>query len=247
MVKLRSLAVGVMAASLVTLGTSSAIATPRHVDNPRPVPVQQSCTPRVVHTFDTPRVRPTDEVTPRVTSTDSTDLRDSLRLRTIEPSRTITPRPTINPQRCAPERFVVQLTQLGSAVVQNRVIASGPVFGTGSDDLAASTNTFDRFNLPAFFRSVNVRHTGIGTPTVNLALCVASINQLGRWSFNGGQGLFRNAIGNGNYLLTGQWVFPTLRDGTCSLRLIRGNPLLQNRIQPRYTNLQVWATGLARR
>ena len=78
-------------------------------------------------------------------------------------------------------------------MVQNRVIATGPVFGTGSLDLAAQTNTFDRFNLPGFFRSVNVPHTGLSLPSVNLRLCTASVVQVGLWRFNRGTGLFRNA------------------------------------------------------
>ena len=45
----------------------------------------------------------------------------------------------------------------------------------------------------------------------------------------------------------GQWVFPRLRNGLCSLLFLRGNPILQNRVKPRYTSIQVWATGLARR
>ena len=193
----------------------------------RPVPAPQTCATRPV-TF-APTVSPTDEVS------------------TAAYRGHPTPQPTINPQRCSPEQFVAQLTAVGNVVVQNRVIASGPVFGTGSLDLAAQTNTFDRARLPGLFRAVNIRHDGLAFPAVNLALCVASVNQVGLWRFNGGPvfSLFRHAIGNGPYLLTGQWVFPVI-GGVCSLRFIRGNPLLQNRIQPRYTSIQVWATGLAR-
>ena len=197
----------------------------------RPVPVPvQNCFQRPI-TF-APTAGPTDEVSPAV--------------RGDHPTPTVTP--TVNPQaRCRPEQFVAQVTALGSTVVQNRVIANGPVFGTGSLDLAAQTNVFDRALLPVFGRSVDIRHTGIlpGDVNVNLPLCAVSVNKVGLWRFAGGQGLFRNARGNGSFLLTGQWVFPNFR-GICSLRFIRGNPLL-SRITPRYTNIQVWATGLARR
>lgn len=193
----------------------------------RPVPAPQTCATRPV-TF-TPAASPAGEVS------------------TAAYRGHPTPAPTVNPQRrCAPETFLSQFTALGSTVVQNRVIAAGPVFGNGSLDLPAQTSTFDRFRLPAFFRTVNVPHTGIAFPSIDLRLCAVSVNQVGLWRFARGTGLFRNAIGNGSYLLTGQWVFPRLRNGLCSLLFIRGNPILQNRIQPAYTNIQVWANGLAR-
>lgn len=234
MVKFRALAVAsVMAASMVTLGAGAASAgvtptpTPTFTRTPPPV-VNPNCSQRPI-TFISPgdQASATDEASP---------------LGRVHPSGN----PTVNPQRCSPEQFVAQVTALGNLVVQNRVIANGPVAGTGSLDLPAQTNTFDRALLPALGRSVNIDHTGIAFPRINLPLCAVSVNQLGLWRFNGGRGVFRRAIGNGTFLLTGQWVFPTIR-GVCSLRFIRGNPLLQNRITPRYTNIQVWATGLARR
>lgn len=242
MLKFRMLAVaGVMAASMVTLGAGTALAgdtpTPEPTVTVNPVPAPRTCDVRV-RTF-TPPGAPDQSLPGDQPSVDQ-GLPSHVR-------PTVTP--TVNPQRrCSPEQFLVQLTALGNTVVQNRVIASGPVAGTGSDDLAVSTNIFDRFRLPGLLRRVNVDHTGISFPSINLPLCVASVNQLGVWRFNGGPAgsVFRNAIGNGRFLLTGQWVFPTIR-GVCSLSLIRGNPLLQNRIQPRYTNIQVWATGFARR
>lgn len=249
MFRLKSQMLAVAAASFVMLGLGAASAsagvtptpTPTRTFTPPPVVNPQTCTSRPI-TF-APTGPPADQVTP----TDGT-LQPAARggLPTGQPTDHKTPPPVVNPQRCTPEQFVTQLTAVGNVVVQNRVIANGPVSGTGSLDLVAQTNTFDRLRLPAFFRSVNVNHTGIGFPAINLSLCVASVNQLGVWRFNGGQGLFRNAIGNGTFLLTGQWVFPTIR-GVCSLRFIGGNPILQNRIMPRYTNIQVWATGLARR
>ena len=231
--RFRALAVaGVMAASVVTLGAGTAFAgvtptpTPTFTRTPPPVPAPQSCAPTRPITF-APIASPADGLQPAA--------------RHDHP----TPPPVVNPQ-CSPEQFVAQITALGNLVVQNRVIASGPVFGTGSLDLPAQTNTFDRALLPVLGRSVNLLHTGIGTPSINLPLCVATVNQLGVWRFAGGRGVFRRAIGNGTFLLTGQWVFPTVR-GVCTLRFLRGNPLLQNRVLPRYTNIQVWATGLARR
>lgn len=241
-IKTNALAVTLASCTMLGLGATAAFAgvtpTPtvtRTVPPPRPV---QQCdqggrpitfTPTVNPNPDN-QVSPTDEVS------------------TAAYRGHPTPGPTVNPQqRCTPEAFVAQITALGSTVVQNRVIANGPVFGTGSLDLPAQTNVFDRALLPVFGRSVNIRHTGIlpGDVNVNLPLCAVTVNKVGLWRFAGGQGLFRNARGNGNFLLTGQWVFPNFR-GICSLRFIRGNPLL-SRITPRYTNIQVWATGLARR
>jgi hypothetical protein len=240
-----NVALAVAAASCMTVGLGAASAsagvTPSpspsftHTFTPPPRPVPQTCNQRPI-TF-TPTDTPTDQGSPIALSAWHGNTP------TPEPTR-----PVVNPLRCSPEQFVLQQTTVGNVVTQNRVIANGPVFGTGSDDLGVQTNTFSRFSLPGLLRRVNVPHTGIAFPSVNLALCVASVNQLGVWRFAGGPvgSLFRNSIGNGTYLLTGQWVFPTIR-GVCSLRLIRGNPILQNRIQPRYSNIQVWATGLARR
>ena len=142
------------------------------------------------------------------------------------------------------ETFIVQLAQAGSTVLLNRVAATGPVSGTGSD--AQLSNTLDRFRLPSLLRSVNVPHTGIAAPSVDLRLCTASVTQTGLWRFAGGTGLFRLARGNGIYQLVGQWWFPRLRNGVCSLTLLRGNPLLQNRIQPTYQTVSVVGTGTAR-
>ena len=250
-IRTKALAVAGASCMMIGLGAGAASAgvTPSpspsvsHTFTPPPRPVPQSCD-RVRPITFAPTVNPSDEVSPTDGLSSQPDLR------TVSPSPTYThtqtPPPVVNPLRCTPEQFVAQVTALGSTVVQNRVIANGPVFGTGSLDLPAQTNTFDRALLPVFGRSVNIRHTGIAFPVINLPLCAVSVNQLGLWRFNGGQGLFRHAIGNGTFLLTGQWVFPVIR-GVCSLRFLSGNPLLQNRIQPRYTNIQVWATGLARR
>jgi hypothetical protein len=225
MSRFRTLAVaGVMVASFATVGTPAAFA-------------------------DTPTPTPTHTIRPPVATPQTCDRagRPITFAPTVSPDDKVSPAPVVNPQRrCSPERFVVQITALGSTVVQNRVIASGPVFGTGSDDLSLQAPTRDVFDLPGFFRTVNADHTGIAFPSVDLRLCVATVSQLGLWRFNGGTGLFRHAAGAGTFLLTGQWVFPAFR-GVCSLAFIRGNPLLQNRITPRYTSIQVWATGLARR
>ena len=76
--------------------------------------------------------------------------------------------------------------------------------------------------LPGLFRSVNVRHTGIGAAVVtrNLPTCSITVAENGIWRFAGGTGLFRNAIGNGVFNLTGQWAgnVRTPRSG-CSLAL----------------------------
>ena len=162
---------------------------------------------------------------------------------TVSPSIGIVPTPAPAP-RLQRETFIVQLAQAGSTVLLNRVAATGPVSGVGSDDQLS--NTFDRFRLPGLLRSVNVPHTGIAAPSVDLRTCTASLVQVGLWRFAGGTGLFRFARGNGLYQLVGQWWFPRLRNGACSLLFLRGNPLLQHRIQPTYQTVSVVGTGSAR-
>jgi hypothetical protein len=157
----------------------------------------------------------------------------------IPPTNCPTPPPVINPLRT--ERFVVLENSLGL----NFVRATGPVAGTGST--LAVSNTLDRFSLPGLLRRVNVPHTGIGFPTINLRTCTASLDQNGLWAFAGGPlgSIFRNAIGSGVFNLDGQWTFP-FRGSTCSLAFVAGNPLLQRLIAPTYYSLQVTGVGTAR-
>lgn len=270
--KLRLVALtGVMAASMVTLGAGVAFAgTPTPTPTVTVTPVTPSPCPTIKtftptndgrdHGCPTPNPQPRDcqvrPITFEPTASPSDQVGLTAKITRLgdhpSPSPSVTettPPPVVNPLRCRPETFVSQLTAIGTTVVQNRVIATGPVFGTGDLDLGVQTNTFDRFRLPGLFRAVNVPHTGLAFPSINLNLCTASVVQVGLWRFAGGPvfSLFRNAVGVGTYQLVGQWVFPRLRNGACSLLFLRGNPLLQNRIQPTYTNIQVWGTGLARR
>jgi hypothetical protein len=164
---------------------------------------------------------------------------------TVSPTNCPTPPPVVNPLR--PERFVTQyaLAVIGGVptVLLNRTVASGPVSGTGSS--VQVSNTLNRFNLPGVFRQVNVLHTGIINPNINLTACTASVEQLGRWAFAGGTGPFVRATGSGLFVEDLQAVFPQIR-GVCSLSLIAGNPLLQNRIQPTYVSFEVAGAGNAR-
>jgi hypothetical protein len=205
------------------------------VPTPRPVPVQRSCDNVRISTF-APTAGPTDEVSP-------TD--EASPLGRVHPSDN----PTVNPRvRCRPESFNIALVLAGNTVITNYAKFNGPVAGTGSDDLNVSTNTSDRFSLPGPGQRVNLLHTGIPFPSVNLRTCTAAVIQLGLWRFNGGPlfSVFRNAIGNGTFRLVGLWHFPNIR-GVCSLSLIRGNPLLQNRINPDFTVIGVRGTGVAAR
>jgi len=159
----------------------------------------------------------------------------------VRPTDCATPVPVVTPfQR---ETFIVQLASAGNTVLLNRVAATGPVSGIGSD--VQLSDTFDRFQLPGVLRQVNVPHTGIAFPGVDLRLCTASVTQVGAWRFAGGTGPFRFASGSGRYQLVGQWWFPRIR-GVCSLLFLRGNPLLQNRVQPSYTTVSVVGAGSAR-
>ena len=157
----------------------------------------------------------------------------------------------VNPQtRCRPENFNISLTIAGNSVITNYARFRGPVAGTGSDDLNVSTNTFDRFSLPGPGQRVNLQHTGVPFPSVNLNTCTAAVVQLGLWRFAGGPvfSVFRHAIGNGTFRLVGLWHFPSIR-GVCTLRFIGGNvnPLLQNRYNPDFTVIGVRGQGVAAR
>ena len=218
--------------------TPTPVPTPTHtIRPPVPVPTPQNCNQRPI-TF-APTAGPTDEVSPT----------DDGTLQTLKPVDHRTPPPVVNPQvRCRPESFNIALVLAGNSVITNYAKFTGPVFGTGSDDLNVSTNTSDRFSLPGPGQRVNLLHTGIPFPSVNLRTCTAAVVQLGLWRFNGGPvfSIFRNAIGNGTFRLVGLWHFPNIR-GICSLALIRGNPLLQNRVNPDFTVIGVRGTGVAAR
>lgn len=151
-----------------------------------------------------------------------------------------------------PEQFRIFHADAGRTSLLNLVIASGPVFGTGSDRQLADTRNV--FNLPGALRSVNVRHTGIGaaTFTTNLPTCTISLSENGVWRFRGGTGLFRRAAGNGVFALTGQWKFGnvrTPRGPVCALRFVRPgvNPLLVRGLRSISDSFSVVGVGLARR
>lgn len=262
-IKTMALAVTLASCTIVGLGAASASAgvTPSPSDSPSPCvthfsqtngpdgrgidcntppprPVQQ-CAP-VRPTFFAPTATPSDEVSP-------TDATLSAYHGTPTPVPT---RPVVNPLRCSPEQFRIWHADIGSRSLLNLVIASGPVFGTGSDRQIADTRNV--FDLPGTFRSVNVRHTGIAgaTWTVNLPTCTVDVTENGVWRFAGGTGLFNRAIGNGVFNLSGQWKFGnvrTPRGPVCALAFVRGNPLLSSRVNPISDSFSVVGVGLARR
>jgi hypothetical protein len=252
--KLRMLAAaGVAAASMVTLGTTAALAGTNPTSPPtgQPTPCStRTISPTVSPNFGIPCPTPTPPVRPNPCPTvtvnplagDSGYPSDNPTISPnfgIPPTDCPTPPPVINPLRT--ERFVVLENSLGL----NFVRATGPVAGTGST--LQLSNTLDRFSLPGILRRVNVPHTGIGVPVINLRTCTASLDQNGLWAFAGGPlgSIFRNAIGNGVFNLDGQWTFP-FRGSTCSLAFVVGNPLLQHLIAPTYYSLQVTGVGTAR-
>lgn len=246
-VKTMALAVTLASCTIVGLGAASASAgvTPSPSASythtpPPPRPTPQQCDARPV-TFFTPAASPSDEVSP-------TDATLSAYHGTPTPVPT---RPVVNPLRCSPEQFRIWHADVGSTSLLNRVIATGPVFGLfGSDRQLNDTNNV--FDLPNAFRSVNVRHTGIAGAsfTVNLPTCTVDVTENGVWRFRGGTGLFRNAVGNGVFNLSGQWKFGnvrTPRGPVCALAFVRGNPLLSPRVNPISDSFSVVGVGLARR
>jgi hypothetical protein len=233
----RALAVaGLTAGSLLTVGASAAFAgTP----TPEPTITSNFGVPNPQHVRSCDRqVR---EVRPHAAPT-GIGLTAKITNPTPTPVRTIEPR-----VRCRPEHFnlaeVLAGPNLGT-VITDYVAATGPVSGVGSDDLAASTNTFDRFILPG--GNVNVQHTGITFPAVNLGTCTAVAVQVGLWRFNGGSGINRFAVGNGIFRLALLAHFPSIR-GTCVLQFLRGNPLLQHRVSPDFLTVAVHGDGVAAR
>lgn len=234
MFKLRTLAVAFAASATVALSAGTALAT----TNPVPTPTRTIGTPNPCPTIRTfaPTNGPTDN--PFGSPGDQPTISPNFG---VTPTNCPTPPPVVNPLRT--ERFVVQYAAVGLTPFLNRVVATGPVFGTGSN--TQISNTQNRFDLPNVLRDVNVLNTGIAFPTINLRTCTASVDQNGIWVFNRGTGAFRNASGNGVFNLDGQWTFP-FRGNVCSLSFVRGNPLLQRLITPTFTSIQVTGVGSAR-
>jgi hypothetical protein len=256
MPKFRLVAATLLAsASLLTLGSTAAFAS--STPNPDPHP-----TPCVTHTEDnsdfgsygndcrTPNPCPTHIVTPAGLPTgyptdDPTYGPNGLPTGGptitpnfgVPPTNCPTPAPVRVRDRERPEVFNVLLGSGGT----NWADAIGPVAGIGTDTQVS--NTDDTLNLGA--GRVRTLHTGIPFPAIDLASCIVTVTQHGLWTFNGGTGPDLNAIGNGNFNLAGVWVFPRLR-GVCELSLIRGNPLLQNRVAPVAWAVYVHGEGMAR-
>jgi hypothetical protein len=186
-------------------------------------------------------------VSPHATSTDTIGLTARITHAgnpTPEPTQFGNPRDRV---RCRPEHFNIALVLAGNNlqnVITNYAAATGPVSGTGTDD--SVSDTLDRLNLPSPADRVNLRHTGIPFPLVNLTNCTVAVLQNGNWTFNGGRGINRFAIGNGTFHLALLAHFPSIR-GTCVLSFLRGNPLLQNRVSPDFLWVAVHGDGLAAR
>jgi hypothetical protein len=224
----------VTAAAAAGLVLSLGTATAARADTPTPDPTAtESVTPQ----FGLPPT-PCPEPTIRTFTPTAGPADDGLKTPRVHP----TDCPTIGVQRFQRQTFTVALTSpdLGGLNVVN---ASGPVNGTGGTDTQVS-NTQDRFRFFAPFRRVNVLHTGIAAPVIHLATCTATVSQTGLWAFAGGLGAYRFAAGTGVFRLGGLWVFPRIR-GVCSLLFLRGNPLLQNRIQPTSYVIAVRGVGVS--
>jgi hypothetical protein len=265
MPKFRLVAATLLAsASLLTLGSTAAFAssTPNpdphptpcvtHTDDnsdfgsygndcrtPNPCPTTHIVTPYTVPTgypTDHPTGYPTDDPTygPNGLPTGRPTITPNFG---VPPTNCPTPAPVRVRDRERPEQFNVLEGSGGT----NWADAIGPVAGVGTDTQVS--NTDDTLNLGA--GRVRTLHTGIPFPAIDLASCIATVTQHGLWTFNGGTGADLNAIGNGNFNLAGVWVFPRLR-GVCELSLIRGNPLLQNRVAPVAWAVYVHGEGMAR-
>jgi hypothetical protein len=130
----------------------------------------------------------------------------------VNPTVTPTNNIALPPPRFRPERFNV-LESLIGGVTANYVEARGPVFFHLGRDIQIS-DTRDVFQSRFFPRSVNVRHTGIGVPTLDTTHCTATLNDNGRWAFTRGTGLYRNARGFGTFVLRALFHFP---GATCAL------------------------------
>jgi hypothetical protein len=263
---------GVFAASLITMGatvTSASATTPTPVPSVGqpivPIPTPRQCAPAPTTFFTPSQGLPSDEASPdQGLPSAEPSVDQGLPSDEASPSHPVahpSVTPTVNPlpTRCQPEQFRIFHADLGAGPGQpgnvsllNLAIASGPVFGMGSDRQIADTRNV--LSLPSIFRSVNVRHTGIGAATVtrNLPTCSITVTENGIWRFNGGRGLFRNAIGNGVFNLTGQWKFGnvrTPRGPVCSLALLRPgvNPLLVRGLHSISDSFSVVGVGVAAR
>jgi hypothetical protein len=112
-----------------------------------------------------------------------------------------------------PEAFIVHADS--STLPDGTVFATGPVRGTGTDPAWTPGTTRDTFDLTGPTGTVRVLHSRIGTPVVDPAACVATLDQTGRWALFGRSGADRFAFGFGTFRLAYRAILARTRSGRC--------------------------------
>jgi hypothetical protein len=118
-----------------------------------------------------------------------------------------------------PEVFIVHADS--STLPDGTVFATGPVRGTGTDPAWTPGTTRDTFVLTGPTGSVRLLHSRIGTPVVDPAACVATLDQTGRWALFGRSGADRFAFGFGTFRLAYRAILARTRSGRCLPDVVR--------------------------
>jgi hypothetical protein len=188
--KFRYAAVGLAAASLLTLGVAS------------------SASAHVAGGYPTPTPTPTQfTAPPPVPGCDMKPV-------TVEP--VLNPyNYNPNPRHCPRIRQQEFDLQVGTFNQDGTVLGTGPIrFDTGTDQTLSPT--LDRFSQGG--NSVLIHHEALGGVTVDRATCTLLLDQqdLPWWINGGGTGVDRGALAVGLYDLRGIFSFPT-RNFQCTL------------------------------
>jgi hypothetical protein len=122
-------------------------------------------------------------------------------------SATVTPSPTPTQQQfhqrqiLRPQQFEIARTDVGARDL-NTVLARGPVSLTDGNDTVLGGNLFRHILDDRGVNSVNLRHSPLGLPQLYPGTCSAALLQTVGWTFNGGQGIYRNETGRGTALVS---------------------------------------------
>ncbi len=124
-------------------------------------------------------------------------------------SATVTPSPTPTQQQfqhpprvqLLPQQFEIARTDVGARDL-NTVLARGPVRLTDGNDTVLGGNLFRHILDDRGVNSVNLRHSPLGLPQLYPGTCSAALLQTVGWTFNGGQGIYRNETGRGTAIVS---------------------------------------------
>jgi len=125
-------------------------------------------------------------------------------------SATVTPSPEPSSQtfyqhpprvQLLPQQFEIARTDVGARDLDT-VLARGPVRLTDGNDTVLGNNLFRHILDDRGVNSVNLRHSPLGLPQLYPGTCSAALLQTVGWTFNGGQGIYRNETGRGTAIVS---------------------------------------------